>query len=610
MKSCQLIGIVIAAAVALWHGTVQAQSIPFPWQPPRTSPFEPPKADDRTFVVDIGPRDANNQPTGVDSIMPSRQQIANGQTVTEAGRVCTERVTVGPTQIRIPITRAVGPVNPDGTLQNVDEMVRYGVISRFAKLRMMAWDVDWEIEPGESLNFIAANGAEIIDKGILPERNWVTFNGVPIYRTGTASPFMFGQNNKFVLNEFDIPIELVKFPAQAALGENPVPAENVLTIEWDVANIGHYVDHPFHDDPGLDNFWCALIDWVALSFQATSPIILIHGNNSEGGFFDRQGFTSVLEGWRVPYDGCGRCRNPIDGENLPTDTIRLNALRLNYLIPATVRSFGVDSAHLVVHSKGGLDSRTFLSAYYPLHRQKFRILSYTSLGTPHNGSLLADLNIDAWMAGQVGRVEYDNFPQTVADAIDLIGGEPDRGQLNLTTPFVAQFNLHNLDVLPDDILYHTVAADMDQNGNGAIDLDAEYHELLVEAGRVARFYSSLSDQVRRAIDTMYRILRNSRQIIITTREETSLLGGTRTVTILTGVDTPAPVGNDSLVTIPSGQGQGGFAGKVAHTIVFTGAEGKNHASVADAQVAVQALQWILDAEVERGDLRPLWTPAP
>ncbi len=71
---------------------------------PRSSPFEPPKEDDKTFVTDSAP------------------------TLDTSCRFNSS----GPIIFDIKVTRFVGPVNADGTLQNVDELISNNVISSTA----------------------------------------------------------------------------------------------------------------------------------------------------------------------------------------------------------------------------------------------------------------------------------------------------------------------------------------------------------------------------------------------------------------------------------------------------------------------------------------------
>ncbi|KKK88961.1 hypothetical protein LCGC14_2737890, partial [marine sediment metagenome] len=74
----------------------------------------------------------------------------------------------------------------------------------------------------------------------------------------------------------------------------------------------------------------------------------------------------------MPFD------NSISMEPNATYVI-VNSVELNRSFQEIVASFGVDSVHLVVHSKGGLDTRDYLARFHSNHEQDFSILSYTSL---------------------------------------------------------------------------------------------------------------------------------------------------------------------------------------------------------------------------------------
>lgn len=67
--------------------------------------------------------------------------------------------------------------------------------------------------------------------------------------------------------------------------------------------------------------------------------------------------------------------------------------------------------------------------------------------------------------------------------------------------------------------------------------------------------------------------------------------------------TPTMLGNDGLVTIPSGQGVGSIAARTANTVTFTAAQGRNHSSVANTGVASTVLPWIVNVERTRGDFQ-------
>ena len=500
-----------------------------------SSPFAPPDPTDTTFVVDQG--------RGLDTGCTFRSR--------------------GPLVFEIKVTRFVGEVNADGTLKDPATLIANGIVSDTATLNMPAFDVDFTTS---------------IPPPFQPERDKILFNGQDI-------GFLNGLNNTWIQNSFDIPIAKVKFPGRAPTGSTPTPAINTITINIDTANTAE--------------IWCTAIDWAVLSFKAMSPIILIHGNNSNSGFFDRQGFTGVLQNQRFPLD------NTI---NLPTTDIQTNGANLNNLIPNIVNSFGVDSIHLVVHSKGGLDSREYLANHQLAHNDSFKILSYTSLSTPHNGSVGADLLVQrddaVAVQAELEFVDFPTFTDRVAEQATTNPGIP-----NLTTTFVAGFNANNIPRLPAGIVFNTVAADMDQNGNGEVDHNPdEYAELRAESPELAMLetqfppFSSRS-KAQIAVNVVYQILRSTASITVTYRTERRLLGGTRTIASFTRMATPTMLGNDGLVTIPSGQGVGSIAARTANTVTFTAAQGRNHSSVANTGVASTVLPWIVNVERTRGDFQ-------
>jgi len=496
---------------------------------PRTSPFEPPKANDHQFVTDA----ASMLDTG-----------------------CVFR-SAGPIRFNIEITRYVGELNPDGTLKDAAALVAAGLLSPTATLIMPGFDVDSGATPEPPTE---------------PEIDRVFFNGEPI---GTLS----GENNAWKLNSFEIPIEKVKFAARAAPGSSPAPVLNEVRIDIDTANVPREV-------------WCTSMDWGALSFKAMSPIVLVHGNNSNGGFFTRQGFTNHLQARQLLFD------NSI---NMPTDTIAANGARLNGLIPGIVKSYGVDSIHLVVHSKGGLDSREYLANYQPAHEQDFQILSYTSLSTPHNGSVAADVLVEYSAAVAVtSKLEFSGFPDYIEEVISATS--LDTGTGNLTTSFLAGFNAGNLSRLPSGTTFHTVAADADTNRNGQIDRSPdEYLQLRTESATLTALDATFfgEKKTRIAVDTVYQTLRSTASVTVTRTR--NFFG--KTVITLTSVPTPEPLGNDVLVTVPSGEAVGSLEPRVAHSRVFNGTEGRNHSNVADEGVARVVTPWIIEVERSRGDLQ-------
>jgi pimeloyl-ACP methyl ester carboxylesterase len=501
---------------------------------PRTSPFEPPSSNDRTFVTDSG----SKLDTGC---------IYRGS---------------GPIVFNVEITRHVGKLNPDGTLANAADLVKAGLLSPTATLIMPAFDVD----------------SSAVVSGIQPERDRVSFNG-------QALGFLTGSNDTWVLNRFEVPIEKVKFAARGANGAEPSAALNQVKIDIDTANSGES--------------WCTSIDWGSQSFKAMSPVILIHGNNSDGKFFERRGFTKELDDRKLLFD---------DSINLDTNTVAINAAKLNEFIPAIVKSFGVDSVHLVAHSKGGLDSREYLATYQPAHDSDFKVLSYTSLSTPHNGSVGADLIEKREEALKVtSNIEFSGFPTFIGSVADKLN--PDKGTPDLTTYAAANFNARNVPRLPADTIFNTVAADADRGGGGGVlPLDvSEYQELIDESEELRNTLKTFGGGAKVSIfvNVAYKVLRDSGgvELKVEERREFVFFGKKYTVVVLKSVPNAKSLGNDVLVTIPSGKGEGSFGNRVMNQATFTGSQARNHSSVANQGVAQKVVPWIIGAEKSKGDLR-------
>jgi hypothetical protein len=479
--------------------------------------------------------------------------------------ICTYR-SGGPLIFNIDVTRYVGAISSTGTLQNSAALVSAGLLSKTATLKMAAFDVD----------YLAA-----VPAPYQPERDRVSVNGQPIgFLSANNGGFLSGVNNGWKTNSFEVPIELLHFPDRGAPGVAPTAAHNEIRIDVDTANTA--------------DVWCTAIDWGALIFKALSPVILVHGNDSDGGFFDRQHFTDELKSEHIAYD------NSI---NMPTDTVIKHGQLLDGKIPDLVTSFGVDSVHLVVHSKGGLDSREYLSVYQPNHDKNFKILSFSSLSSPHNGSAGADLQMDRAIAlALTSRIEYVGFPTfaaVIAAKVPKNLGTPD-----LTTGQATTFNARNIPQLPKNVVYNTAAGDADINLNGFIDNNPdEYAALRIppDGKSLLDVYNQSPFQASFAVTQIY----NTQRFIANVKVNFALDPAHHRypVATITGVPTAVPQPNDTLVTIESGFGVGSLGPLVTNTRSFTGAEGRNHGSIADAGVARTVIPWIISVEKSIGDLK-------
>ena len=254
-------------------------------------------------------------------------------------------------------------LNPDGTLRGdyASQLIKTGLLSRYATLKIPGYDVDSGASPKAPKQ---------------PEVDIVSFNGKKVR---DHSGRLNGIDNEWKINSYRIPITEVKF----AWYETHIDKNNI--IQWKLPSGGNNQVRIDIDTANANNnleVWCIEVDWATLSFKAMSPIILMHGLGETGKFFEKSGFMTEPEKMGLVVDNFIRI-NPTSFAN--------SGLNINSQLPQVIRSYDVDSIHFVAHSKGGLDLRNYLAVHHHSNSKDFKILSYTSLSTPHNGSVFGDL---------------------------------------------------------------------------------------------------------------------------------------------------------------------------------------------------------------------------
>lgn len=323
----------------------------------------------------------------------------------------------GPLRINVRVKRVVGDVGGDGYLTDAAGLVSRGLLAPKAKIILPVFDID-------------VNGAP----GFPPEVDRISFNG---HDLGTLS----GDNNIWKLNSFEVPIEWVKFPARSTSGA-PAPANNEIRIDIDQAS-------------GADQNWCMSVDWVQLQFSAVAPVLLVHGTNAAADSWEPD-FTAFFGASRAPWSN--------DINLTPNGSILGNGRELSNRVRALAATFGAKKVHLICHSKGGLDTRAYLNNHYDPDTVK--VLSVTTLGTPHRGTIVSDIIV-------AGRTTED--PESSdADIEYLIDHDywflstPQPPAINdQMTAAMARFNATYPSV-PSDVKFYNYGADADLNNNGAI----------------------------------------------------------------------------------------------------------------------------------------------
>jgi len=490
---------------------------------------------------------------------------------------------------RLEVTRYAGPTNePNGNLTHAAALIADQLAGQYAVLT-------------------------IYMQGVLPGTNHtVSFNGGPAVKL-KASPSC-GWSTTVIPN---IDLAQVKFPeSRGPLGSPPTPRANTLTITVQ------------------GNPTCLRFRGASLSVKLMSPIILVPGNGRDGLFFIRHGFTQGLDQKHLLWDNSltsGRIPIAQSGNNLAT------------LVPRIVTSFGVDSFHLVAHSKGGLDAREYLAVHYfrrtcsggtapgtlciadtdcpgtdaECKGGNFKILSLTTLGTPHNGSVHADVSETRKQAASVAdKIEFWGFPE-MTDLLAYLDSawaffSPDGGRPDLTTTACARFNNRNMPTLrpfTNEIVYNVVGGDADSNFNHVIDLSHEYRGMWLEEAYLQWLPQSKAIP---ALNTLYQTLRSTSSVIVgysslptSVYYEGIPVPAILPLATIVSQPTAVPQDNDILVTVDSAHGVGTFDQLVTEIWRLTDVD---HCSLTDSGTALDitispGAMGIVEIEKTRGDLR-------
>jgi triacylglycerol lipase len=170
-----------------------------------------------------------------------------------------------------------------------------------------------------------------------------------------------------------------------------------------------------------------------------APIVLVHGLLGFGEV--RVGGITVSEYFPGIAFHLRRAGNRVLVPSLsPTDGVAARAAELKQFLN---RHSPIEPVHLIAHSMGGLDARFMVSRLGMGHR----VLTLTTLGTPHRGSSFAD-----WGVYRLTRV--------VKPVLELCGW-PTQAFVDLTTASCRRFNEEVPDVA--GVRYFSVAGRHDGN---------------------------------------------------------------------------------------------------------------------------------------------------
>lgn len=230
--------------------------------------------------------------------------------------------------------------------------------------------------------------------GLVANYKLVSVNGRKYWSEAPFGP-VSSWDDQLSLNHWktiklQIPVSMIKFPSRAPSGSTPLPMENHLELTTDLVGNDYAV-------PGFQ------VAWSKATVKAMAPIFLVHGTNADHttweapsgdsfiDYFTQTGGTGYLGAWDYHID-----LSTGTGGN---GTIQASGLELNTQLGALVKSFGAKGCHLIAHSKGGSDSRKCIEKnQFDLNdpgtkeKDKFKILSLYTIGTPHKGTVLSDIS--------------------------------------------------------------------------------------------------------------------------------------------------------------------------------------------------------------------------
>jgi triacylglycerol esterase/lipase EstA (alpha/beta hydrolase family) len=420
----------------------------------------------------------------------------------------------GPIVIDLPIRRYVGATDPNGFLLNVSDLVRRGIVGPTVNITLPAFDVDEHTFP------VLDCDGDGIDDQLMPEVDKLYLNDDPL---GTLK----GDNNIWVSQSFSIPIAKLKFPS--APGDTAV---NRFRVDIDTANENVTLSS---GAVGCE-VWAVEIDWIGIKFEASSPVIMVHGIRSAGDTFSN--FKAGLEAEGIKAnDNSISMTDPAAPNPIPpgcpdipyNNTFKSHVDQLRSFVPLIAQRFGSESVHYVTHSKGGLDTRGFLSSTVstPIQVQvgtmggepvmrDLEARSLVTLDTPHQGSVLANYGVEARQL---------NMFQALTNSLNAAAAKGLEGSYYCDlTPTRASAYVAST-ALPTGVQTASVASDADCNGNQHIE-----SATICSAGRTESSGFQGSILAATLADRLYRVVGGVADVTITVTPRGRFLPDKITVT--------------------------------------------------------------------------------
>ncbi|MCX6623030.1 MAG: hypothetical protein NTY38_18575, partial [Acidobacteria bacterium] len=205
-------------------------------------------------------------------------------------------------------------------------------------------------------------------------------------------------------------------------------------------------------------------------------LMLVHGTNATSETWELPVEGTSLVGWleaeHIPYF------HKID--LVPNGWIDKNGTLLKGILEKQAIERGVESVHLIAHSKGAPAARWYLSNLYK-HGKPLKVLSLYSLGTPSQGTVLSDVAVEIGHVTRHDSMDWSQIPDaqrklietaledsSMANYLAPAGKSPsDPARQLQRTDAMHAWNLA-LNPKPSEVPYFSIAGDADADGDGAI----------------------------------------------------------------------------------------------------------------------------------------------
>ena len=300
----------------------------------------------------------------------------------------------GPIEFAFDIGRVVGRTDENGYLKDVDWLISKGIVPAKVTLSVLAFDVD----------------TTYAGTDVRPERNKVYVNG---HYVGDLT----GRNNDWKQTHIQVDVRHIRFAVPQCDEGSPTVKPIDISKCTDAPTTSRNTVRIDIDADNNRKAWGIGVDSAVLWFDAARPILLVHGRGGSKPGDDPCSVPDAGEGCTYWDENDGEYYFGFRGllneagfltlhmENfLGQDAPATHALIIKRVVQQMKVRYGVHRINIVAHSKGGLDSRAYVSDF--TLNPNNDVESLFTIATPHFGSFMAALSWGASWLVKEGEYEY------------------------------------------------------------------------------------------------------------------------------------------------------------------------------------------------------------